>query len=155
MSEYTFAAEATSAASPDTVFAILADATGWKHWAGWFVRESFWEREGMPPPGGVGSIRKVGARPVYGREETVEYDPPTRFAYRILSGQPVKSYRADVVLTPTDTGTRIRWSGRFEPSIPGTGTFMRWYFQRLVTGFARRLAAYAERPRTERSAIPM
>lgn len=145
MSEYTFSAEATSAAGPEALFALLADATGWKQWAGWFVRESFWEREGTPPPGGVGAIRKVGAKPVYGREETVEYDPPKRYAYRILSGQPVKSYRADVELTPIEAGTRVRWSGRFEPSIPGTGPLMRRYFQRLVAGFARRLAAYAER----------
>jgi len=148
VSEYSFSAEATSSAAPDALFAVLAHAPGWKDWAGWFVRESSWDREGTPPPGGVGSIRKVGAKPVYGREETVEYDPPTRFAYRILSGQPVKSYRADVELTPIESGTRVRWSGRFEPSIPGTGPFMRWYFQRLVTGFARRLAAYAERQRT-------
>jgi len=147
VSEYTFSAEATSTASPDALFAILADATSWREWAGWFVRESSWEREGTPPPGGIGSIRKVGAKPVYGREETVAYDPPKHFAYRILSGQPVKSYRADVELTPTDGGTHIRWSGKFEPSIPGTGPFMRWYFGRLVAGFSRRLAAYAERPK--------
>jgi len=145
MAEFSFSAEATSSASADVMFGLLADATGWKNWAGWFVRESFFEKEGTPPPGGVGSIRKVGARPVYGREETVEYDPPRRYAYRILSGQPVKTYRAEVELTPLGPGTRVRWSGRFEPSIPGTGPFMRWYFQRLVTGFARRLAAYAEK----------
>jgi hypothetical protein len=144
MTEFSFSAEATSTASPEAVFAILADATGWKEWAGWFIRESFWEREGTPPPGGLGAIRKVGAKPVYGREETVAYQPPSHYAYRILSGQPVKSYRADVELTPFDGGTRIRWSGRFEPSVPGTGTFMRFYFGRLVAGFGRRLATYAE-----------
>jgi hypothetical protein len=145
MTQYSFSAEATSRATPEAVFAILADATGWKTWAGWFVRESFWEREGSPAPGGVGAIRKVGAKPVYGREETIEYDPPTHYAYRILSGQPVKSYRADVELTPAGGGTHIRWSSRFQPSIPGTGPFMRWYLGRIVAGLTRRLAAHADR----------
>jgi hypothetical protein len=145
VAEFSFSAEARSSASPDVVFRILADATGWKDWAGWFVRESTWEREGSPPPGGIGAIRKVGSKPVYGREETVAYEPPTHFAYRILSGQPVKDYRADVQLSAADAGTRIRWSGRFEPSVPGTGPLLRWYFGRLVAGFARRLAAYAEK----------
>jgi Polyketide cyclase / dehydrase and lipid transport len=145
MAEFSFSTEASSSASADVVFAVLADATGWKHWAGWFVRESFFEKEGTPPPGGVGSIRKVGAKPVYGREETVAYDPPRHYAYRILSGQPVKAYRADVDLTTVGGGTRIRWSFRLEPKIPGTGAFMRFYLGRIVGGLTRRLAAYAEK----------
>jgi hypothetical protein len=145
MPEYTFSAEATSSAAPDAVFALLADATVWKDWAGPLIRDSFWEREGTPPPGGVGAIKRLGAKPVYSREETVEYDPPRRYAYSILSGQPVRSYRADVELTPADGGTHIRWAGRFEPKIPGTGPFMRWYLGRIVAGFTKRLAAAAEK----------
>ena len=145
MREYSFAAEATSSATPDVVYAVLADATRWKDWAGWFVRESSWEREGTPPPGGVGAIKKLGGKPIYSREETVDYDPPKHYAYRIVSGPPVKAYRADVDLTPVDGGTHIRWAFRLEPRIPGTGAFMRLYFGRIVTGLARRLAAAAER----------
>ena len=144
MPEYSFSSEATSRATPDAVFAILADATGWKDWAGPFVRESFWEREGTPPPGGVGAVKRLGGKPVYSREETVDYDPPRHYAYRILSGPPVKAYRADVDLAPLAGGTRIRWSFRFEPRVPGTGPLMRLFFGRMVAGFARRLAAYAD-----------
>jgi len=145
MPEYSFSAEATSSAAPDAVFALLADATVWKDWAGPLIRDSFWEREGTPPPGGVGAIKRLGAKPVYSREETVEYDPPKRYSYTILSGQPVRSYRADVDLTPVDGGTHIRWAGRFEPKIPGTGPFMRWYLGRIIAGFTKRLAAYPEK----------
>ena len=143
MSEYSFSTEATSSASPDVVFAVLADATRWKDWAGVFIRESFWEREGTPPPGGVGAIKKLGGKPVYSREETVDYDPPKHYAYRILSGPPVRGYRADVELAPVDGGTRIRWSFRFEPKISGTGRIMCWFLGRIVAGLARHLAAYA------------
>jgi hypothetical protein len=145
VTEYSFSAEARSTASPDVVFRILADATGWKDWGGPFIRESFWEREGTPPPGGVGAIKRLGGKPIYSREETVEYDPPGHYAYRIVTGQPVRSYRADVDLTPVDGGTRIRWAFRFEPKVPGTGAFMRFYLGRIVAGFTRRLAAYAEK----------
>jgi len=145
VSEYSFATEATSSAPPDVVFAVLADATRWKDWAGWFIRESSWEREGTPPPGGIAAIKRLGAKPIYSREETVDYDPPKHYAYSILSGQPVKAYRADVDLTPVDGGTHIRWAFRFEPKVPGTGAFMRFYLGRIVAGLARRLAAQAEK----------
>ena len=39
MAEYSFSAEATSSAPPDVVFALLADATVWKDWAGPLIRE--------------------------------------------------------------------------------------------------------------------
>ncbi|TMK89220.1 MAG: SRPBCC family protein, partial [Actinobacteria bacterium] len=95
----------------------------------------------------LGDLRTpfVQRSPIYSREETVAYEPPTHYAYRILSGQPVKAYRADVDLTPVDAGTRIRWSFRVEPKVPGTGAFMRFYLGRIVAGLARRLAAYAEK----------
>ena len=148
MAEYAFFVEATSTASPDEVFALLADAPGWKDWAGPLIREAHWDREGQPPPGGVGAIRRLGSKPFYGREEIVQYDPPHRLSYTILSGQPVRNYRADVDLTPVEGGTHIRWAGRFEPKVPGTGSLMRWYLGRIVGGFTRRLAAYAgARPR--------
>jgi uncharacterized protein YndB with AHSA1/START domain len=146
VAEYSFAAEATSDATPEAVFGLLADATGWKDWAGPLIRQSFWEQEGTPAPGGVGAIKRLGSSPFFSREETVEYEPPRRYSYAILSGQPVRSYRADVELTPTDGGgTRIRWAARFEPRIPGTGPFMRWYLHKIVAGFTRRLADAAER----------
>ena len=122
---------------------MLADAPRWREWAGPLIRRSMWERAGHPEPGGVGAIRKVGAPPVWGREEILEYEPPRRLVYTILSGQPVRDYRAEVELTPVDGGTAISWRSRFEPVIPGTGAFMRWFLARIVGGMARRLAAHA------------
>src|SRR5215831_4397687 len=104
-----FKVEATSSAAPEAVFALLADGAGWSRWAGPLIRRSAWDREGRPPPGGVGAVRKLGAPPIYSREEIVEYDPPRHLAYTILSGQPVREYRADVRLRPDGAGTRIEW----------------------------------------------
>jgi len=138
-----FKVDATSSAAPEAVFALLADGPSWSRWAGPLIRRSTWAREGRPPPGGVGAVRKLGVPPVYSREEIVEYDPPHRLAYTILSGQPVREYRADVRLRPDGDGTRIEWAASFRPAIPGTGRFVRWYLAAIVGGFARRLAAYA------------
>lgn len=134
---------ATSAASPQRVFDVLADASTWKEWAGPLVLQSWWEREGSPAPGGVGAIRRLGMRGASSREEIVAYDPPTHLAYTWLT-RVVRDYRADVRLEPDGAGTRIVWSGSFTPTMLGPGPVMRRFFSTTVGGFARRLAARAE-----------
>lgn len=139
-----FEVVARSAAPPDRVFALLADGAGWARWAGPLVRRSSWEREGDPAPGGVGSVRRLGSARVFSREEVVAYDPPRHLGYTILSGQPVRSYRADVRLQATDGGgTEIRWAATFVPRLPGTGRLLRGWLRTVVASFARRLAAAA------------
>jgi len=137
---------AHSSAPPARVFALLADATSWTKWAGPMVGHAEWEREGDPPPGGVGAIRKVGRWPIYGREEIVASDPPSHHAYTILSGNPVRNYRADITLGPDDAGgTRLTWSASFDPMVPGTGRMLATIYRRLIGGFARKVASYAEK----------
>src|SRR3954453_10678582 len=140
-----FAYEVTahSDAPPETVFALLADGAGWSEWAGPLAPKSSWEREGSPEAGGVGAIRKVGAWPVFSREEIVEYDPPRHLAYTLLSGMPVSDYRADVEPHADRTGPPILWKGSFEPKIPGTVSVFRAFFRQIVGGFAKRLASAA------------
>ena len=133
-----------SAAAPAQVFAALADAPSWKRWAGPMVLASWWEREGEPPPGGVGAIRRLGMRGASSREEIVAYDPPRHLAY-IWHTRLVRDYRADVTLEPEGTGTRIEWSGSFTPTLLGRAAVMTRFFQTTVGGFARRLAVYAEK----------
>jgi uncharacterized protein YndB with AHSA1/START domain len=136
---------AVSAASPDDVFALLADGAGWSRWAGPLIVRSWWEREGVPAPGGVGAVRALGLRRIGSREEIVAYDPPHHLAYTILSGLPVHDYRADVRLQPTPAGTQIAWSGSFRPKLPGTGWALRRFLLMTIGGFTRRLAREAER----------
>jgi carbon monoxide dehydrogenase subunit G len=93
----------------------------------------------------VGAIGQLGSPRIHSREEIVAYDPPRRLAYTILSGQPVRGYRADVDLTPDGDGTAIRWVGTFEPKVPGTGALVRWFFSAVIGATARRLAAEAAR----------
>lgn len=134
-----------SAAPPDALFEVLADATRWKDWAGVTVGVSEWDREGDPAPGGVGAVRKLGRWPFFTRERITEYRPPRHLGYTVLSGIPVRGYHADIDLVPDATGTTIRWAGAFEPRVPGTGALFAAALHRIVRGYARAAAAEAER----------
>ena len=54
-------------------------------------------------------------------------------------------YRADIDLSSEGGGTVIRWRGTFATTIPGTGGVLAFVFGRLMTSFARRAAAEADR----------
>jgi hypothetical protein len=132
-----------SRATAQAIFDLLADAPGWPRWAGPLAATASWEREGEPAPGGVGAIRKIGRWPQYGREQIVEYDPPNHVAYTVLSGVPVRDYRADVDIVPEGSGTMLRWRASFTPKFPGTGALFTVVLRRIVGGFARRAAEFA------------
>jgi uncharacterized protein YndB with AHSA1/START domain len=136
---------ARSSAPPERVFELLADGASWSQWAGPMVVRSWWEREGVPAPGGIGAIRRLGLGKASSREEIVEYDAPRHLAYTWLTNFPVRDYRSDVRLEPDGTGTRITWAGTFRPAFPGGAVVMRRFFLGTVGGFAKRLAAEAER----------
>ncbi|WP_119728511.1 SRPBCC family protein [Thermomonospora amylolytica] len=130
----------TSGASAEVLFRHLAVAGAWSVWSGLPAR-AVRERAGVGIGDGVGSVRRMGPA----REETVVYDPPRHFAYRMLAGLPVDDYRADVTFEPReDGGTTVRWRARFAPRVPGTGPLMRVVLTRVLSRFARNLAAHAE-----------
>jgi uncharacterized protein YndB with AHSA1/START domain len=141
---FSYEVTARSAAPPERVFALIADAPGWKRWAGPMIGHASWEREGDPAPGGIGAIRKVGRWPAFGHEQIVAYEPPTHHAYTMARGNPVRNYRADVHLVSDGTGTRITWGATFDPLIPGTGAAVNAFYRRFIAGLVKRLAAYAE-----------
>jgi len=133
------------AAPKEQVFALVADATTWSKWAGWFVLHGSWAQEGDPPPGGVGAIRRLGTKRFGSREQITEFDPPHYLAYTVLGRSPIRDYRAIVSIDADGDGSRITWAGAWETAIPGTGRFFAWFMRRLVGGMASGLARYAER----------
>jgi uncharacterized protein YndB with AHSA1/START domain len=135
-----------SAAPPEAVFAVIADATRWREWAGPMITTSEWAREGDPPPGGVGAIRRLGRWPAFAQEQILEYRPPRHMAYTIVRGLPVRGYHSDVdLLADGHGGTTINWSGAFEPKVPGTGALLAAMLRKTVLGFARGAAKEPER----------
>jgi hypothetical protein len=146
MARHQFEVHAHSSAPPAAVFAVLADIGRWKEWAGPTIRESIRERPGAPEPDGVGAVRKLGSRPVFSREEIIEFSAPSHMAYVIRSRMPLRGYRADVDLVPeAGGGTAIRWRGSFEPAVPGTGGLLRAALATMLGDVARRLARAAAR----------
>ena len=82
---------AHSSAAPAAVFALLQDGSTWPEWS---PIESFeLEREGDPPPEGVGAIRFFRRGRTTGRDEIVELVPDRRLGYVSLSGLPVRDHR--------------------------------------------------------------
>ncbi|MBE1489900.1 SRPBCC family protein [Plantactinospora soyae] len=123
-----------SAASPAAVHALLRDGAGWPTWS---PIDSFeLERPGPDEPEGVGAIRIFRTGRTTSRERVVERVPDRRFSYELLSGLPIRDYRADVDLTPDDGGTLIRWRSSFSATVPGTG----WIYRRALGRFIRQTA---------------
>ena len=52
-------------------------------------------------------------------EEIVEYQRPTRYAYKMLSGAPTRDHVGTVELRETDAGTEVSWHLRSTLKIPG------------------------------------
>jgi polyketide cyclase/dehydrase/lipid transport protein len=124
------------------VWPLIAEARRWQEWS--FLDRTELEREGSPNPDGVGALRRFTRHGIGSREEVVAWEPPRHLGYSIVSGFPVRNYRADVVLEPDGTGTTISWSVRFDGPLPGTGPMIGAVLRGIVTRFATGVARYAE-----------
>jgi hypothetical protein len=138
-----FVTRARSAAPPQTVFALLADAPAWQEWAGPFVPRARWE---PGTPAGAGAVRRLGLGRLSVREQVVVHEPPHAFSYVLLTGVRWHGYRADVRLDEDGHGgTRLEWTGRVSSPLPGVARLLLPVFRGLVEDLARRLAREAER----------
>jgi len=136
-----------SPARPDAVYALLADSSTWPQWSP--IDSVSLERDGTPPPEGVGAIRVNRRGRITGRDEITELVPGRRLGYRSLSGLPVVGYRAQVDVEPDGTGSTIRWRSSFVPKYPGTGLLWQWGIRRLLRQCAEGLARYAAVERSD------
>ena len=110
------------------------------------------ERPGADEPEGIGAVRLFRSGKVIGHDEIVELVPDRRFAYAHTSNLPVRNYRGEIDLEPTDGGTAIRWVSTFEPKIPGTGALLRRGLTRFIAACTSGLADTRRRsPRSERT----
>lgn len=138
---------AQSTADADTVYALVESGETWPTWTGLGSFEL--ERPGEGAREGVGAIRVFRTWPFTTREEIVERVPGRRLGYALLSGMPLRNYRANVDLTPNAEGTAIRWHSTFDAAVPGTGWFWRLFLGRFIRDCATGLARHAAtKPRT-------
>jgi Polyketide cyclase / dehydrase and lipid transport len=141
---FTIEISARSRADAATIFALETDGARWSTWARPLVPRSAWERQGDPPPGGVGAVRLLGLRPLWVREETMAYEQDRRHEYLMLTPMPIRDYRAELELTPVANGTDVVWRGSFEERIPWTGPVFRVLFRALLSVLLKRLLVAAE-----------
>jgi uncharacterized protein YndB with AHSA1/START domain len=131
------------AASPETVWEVVADLRGMSEYTKF--RKVELEREGDPPPNGVGAIRVLHLVGPPVREEIIAFDAPRRFSYRMLSGAPVKDHVGTIELSPSGSGTRMSYIVETTPTIPLVGGGLVAFLRRVIEDIAAGIAAEAER----------
>ncbi len=140
---------ATTTATPDAVYDLLADGSTWPEWSpiGSFELLSPGSHAGGESEG-LGAVRLFKTGPVKSRERVVERRPGEAFSYVLEKGMPLRDYKAVVTMGPAAEGTLIRWHSTFEAKVPGTG----WIYRRQLGAFIGRcvqgLATAAARTHT-------
>ena len=123
MSQLHVEAEQTARARPETVWELISDATRYPQWGPWSA--AGYQRPGDNSPRGPGAIQWLrSSRRAYLRypttiEKILEAEEGRRLAYSVIGGIPVRNYRAEVTLTPTADGTRVRWAATWDATPSG------------------------------------
>jgi uncharacterized protein YndB with AHSA1/START domain len=141
MASFTF--ERQVAAPPETVFAVLTEHHLYAEITP--MRRSILEREGDPPPNGVGAIRVLTSLGPPLREEVIAYEPPTRFSYRLLSGAPLRDHVGTVELTPQGEGTRVVYAVKTTPTLPLVGAAVVAVAKQAIKALLNGIAKESER----------
>jgi uncharacterized protein YndB with AHSA1/START domain len=121
----------TTTAPIETVFDAITNHRGIAD-SVWAVRRSTLDREGTPAPNGVGAIRRLEAVGPTIVEEIIDYQRPTRYAYKMLSGAPVRDHVGTVELREAGTGTTVSWHLRSTPKIPGVDWLLSPLLKRII-----------------------
>lgn len=117
----TVEASATTSATRDEVWRLIADESQWPVWGRW----SSVEIEGGGEHG-LGSVRRLVQRPFTVRERVTEWQPGERMTYELLDGMNAHGYRATALLEDAPGGgTIVRWSSQWESADPITAFLLR------------------------------
>jgi hypothetical protein len=147
MDKLRVAAEATTRAAPETVWALVSDVTRYPEWGPWSA--TGYRQPGTDSPRGPGAVQWLrSARRTYLRystsvERIVAVEPGRRLAYEVIGGIPVRHYRAEVALAPAAGGTHIEWTAAWDSTLMGRLVWrkLRVFYPEIVAA----LAAAAER----------
>jgi len=89
------------------------------------------------------SSRRYGLRYPEMVEQILEVEEGRRVAYTVLKGIPVRTYRAEITLTPTAGGTLIRWAADWDRTL--TGRLVQSSLSKVFPQAVAGLAAAAEK----------
>jgi uncharacterized protein YndB with AHSA1/START domain len=99
------------AAPPARVFEEVTDHAAFGRWMKADIQV---ERQGTPPPNGLGAVRVVRARGTTVREEVVRWESPSAMDYRVIGGAPLRHHLGQLRFVPDAAGTRLTYSIRFD-----------------------------------------
>jgi uncharacterized protein YndB with AHSA1/START domain len=131
------------AAPPQTVFDVLTEHHLYA--AITPMRKSILEREGDPPPNGVGAVRVLTSVGPPLREEVIAYQPPSRFSYKLLSGAPVRDHVGTVELSADGDGTRMVYAVRTMPTLPLVGGAVVGVVKQAIKALIKGISTESER----------
>jgi hypothetical protein len=141
MRQHVIEVERTSDASPEAVFAVLRNRSGWPAFSN---LETCEVTQRVGTVGGVGEVVEFRQGRWMVREEIVVHEPNRQLSYVLLRGAPIRGYRTDITLHPEGARTRIRWRSSFRPLIPFTGAAFARVIRRGEEALVRGLAATVE-----------
>jgi uncharacterized protein YndB with AHSA1/START domain len=140
-------AEATARAAPEAVWALVCDATRYPQWGPWSAGE--YQRPGDTSERGPGAVYWLrSSRRAYLRypttvEKILEAEEGRRLVYTVIGGIPMRNYKAEITVSPTTDGTRIRWAATWDPTL--AGRLVLRGLRKLYPQVVAALAAAAER----------
>jgi uncharacterized protein YndB with AHSA1/START domain len=118
-------------APPAKVFAVVTDHKRLEEWQKG-TRVTI-QKPGVPPPNGLGAVRKITTGPMSVYEEVVRWEEPNAMDYRLIRGFPLKDHLGEIRLNATpDGGTQLDYRIRY---------WVPWYAGGSVVGrlFGRQL----------------
>src|SRR3984885_8150114 len=134
----------STAAPIDKVFDALTNHRGIADYVP-LLRRSPLDREGNPAPNGVGAVRRREALGPPIVEEIVSYQGPSGYAYKLISGAPVRDHVGTVSLREAGTGTEATWHLRSTPKISGLGLLLGPVLKKVIGDLFKGAIATAER----------
>ncbi len=147
----TFDLERRFDAPLDIVWDVLTDHRAYQEWGA--VKTAELEAEGSPDINGVGSIRRLSEGPIVIREQVIEFEPKSRFVYTVLSGPPVRDYRATVTLDARGTSTMVHWNVTFRGKLPLIGLVVKPVVRRVIRTLMRKASWESQRRANARAVL--
>jgi uncharacterized protein YndB with AHSA1/START domain len=141
MSKLRVEAQGSAAASTEAVWSLVANAASYAEWGVW---DGSGDRDlDGKASGDAGTTRWMRHHNTTTVEQVLEVDPGRRLVYTVVLGIPVRNYRAEVTLTPTEAGTDIRWTAEWDQTLMGriVHRTLRTFYPQMMT----HLVAAAER----------
>ncbi len=134
------------AAPRQAVWDLYTDHVSWERWSR--IGKVRLERQGTPPPNGVGCVRVISKGGVSVYEEVLSFEPPRAMTYRVVRGGiPIRDHFGEVLFADHGEETLITWRCRFNSRIPGLGFAFRKLVERIFSDTLASLADHRFGPR--------